>query len=178
MKRLLMAVSLSLAATTPVWASSDVGFDLNINLGNRPRAVAVPVAPAAVGPAVVIDEPPLFIVPPQLGFYVGVGVPYDIFMIGNLYYLHSGNAWYRSRDYRGPWGAVGYRGLPPGLRKHRLDRIRYYRDDEYRHYEHDRDHYRGRYYRPDKEWKERRKDERRMEREERKEHRGHGRDRD
>lgn len=175
MKRLLLAVSLSLAAATPVLASSDVGFDLNINIGNRPRVAAVPVA---AGPSVVIDEPPLFIVPPQLGFYVGVGVPYDIFMIGNFYYLHSGNGWYRSRDYRGPWGSVGYRGLPPGLRKHRLDRIRYYRDDEYRHYEHDRERYRGRYYRPDKEWKGHRKEERRMDGDGRREEHRHGHDRD
>lgn len=180
MKRALMLATLLTASAAPAFAGSDVGFDLNINVGNRPQVV-VPAPPVAVvPPRVVFEQPPVFIAPPNLGFYVGVDIPYDIFFISGRYYLYQGNSWYVAPDYNGPWGGVRYRSLPPGLRKYKMDRIRYYRDDEYRVYHQDHDHYRGRYFRPDKEWKERRKEEREQWKEERKwekeerKHRGKG----
>ncbi|MRS05897.1 hypothetical protein EG832_22160, partial [bacterium] len=33
---------------------------------------------------VVIEEPPEFIQPPEVGFYVATGVPYDLFFVSNL----------------------------------------------------------------------------------------------
>ncbi|WP_298267495.1 hypothetical protein [Geobacter sp.] len=179
MKRALMLATLFTVSASPVFAA-DVGFDLNINVGNRPQVV-VPAPPVAVvPPGVVFEEPPVFIAPPRLGFYVGVDIPYDIFFISGRYYLYQGNSWYVAPHYNGPWGVVRYRSLPPGLRRHRLERIHYYRDHEYRVYRGDHDHYRGRYFRPEKEWKERRKEEherwkeeRKWEKEERK-HRGRG----
>ena len=176
MKKLFVLVPLFMAAASPALASSDVGFDVNINVGNRPPAVAPAPYP------VVIEQPPVFIVPPRLGFYVGVDIPYDMFYISGRYYLYHGNSWYLAPDYNGPWRVVKYKSLPPGLRKHKLERIRSYRDDEYHVYAAERDHYRGRHFKPDKEWKERRKEEKRREKEERKhhkEHKGHkGHDRD
>lgn len=196
MKKFLAVVPLVLVAASPVLAASDVGFDVNINVGNKPKIV-VPAPPPVVVPApppvvvsappqVVIEEPPVFIVPPRLGFYVGVDIPYDIFYISGRYYLWQNNHWYRAPHYRGPWKVATYQSLPPGLRKHKLERIRYYRDDEYRVYRHDHDRYKGRHFKPEKEYKEHRKEERKRakeewkrEKHEYKEHgkgRGHGRD--
>ncbi len=157
--------SLAAAGVTLLWGTaahaSHVGVNLNINLGNPPVVVApapVAVVPPPAGPLYLddIQEPPEFVYPGQLGFYVAVGVPYDMFYIGTTYYLFRDNAWYRSPRYGGPWRAVPFRALPPGLRRHRFDRIRYYRDMEYRHYRHDRDRYRGRWFRPEREWRDHR----------------------
>ncbi|GLI39071.1 YXWGXW repeat-containing protein [Geobacter hydrogenophilus] len=175
MKKFFMAVPLVLATASPLLAASDVGFDVNINVGNRP-GVVIPAPPAVVVPTprVVIEEPPVFIEPPRLGFYVGVDVPYDLFYISGRYYLWQDNHWYRAPHYRGPWNVVSYSNLPPGLRKHKLERIRYYRDDEYRVYHREHDRYRGKHFKPEKEYKKRYKEERKREKFENK-HRGEGR---
>jgi hypothetical protein len=86
----------------------------------------------------------------------------------NLYY---GNSWHRSRHHSGPWVEIPYRQLPPGIRKHRIEQIRSHRDREYRVYLRERDHYRGRSFRPKHERKEELKDERRHDREEMKDDR-------
>lgn len=185
--------------------ASNVGVDVNLQIGNPPPPPQVIIRESAPPPTRVIvreAEPPSrtiiieddvdFIYPSQLGFYVGVGVPFDLFFLNNFYFTYRDGYWYRAHNHRGPWVEVQRRHLPPGLRKHKLDRIRYYRDHEYRLYERDRDHYRGRHTRSDKgEWKghrkavkeyrkdEKRRDkmERKMEKHERRDDRGrHGRD--
>jgi hypothetical protein len=144
------------------------------------------VAPPPPPPRTVIiediEEPPDFVYPDSLGFYVAVGIPYDLFYIGNTYYMYRDNAWYRAPHYRGPWVVTRYKHLPSGLRRHKFERIRYYRDHEYRVYREEHDRYRGRHFRPEREWKERRheereqwKEEKHREKEERKEQRRHGR---
>lgn len=179
MKKFLAVVPLILTAVSPVLADSNVGFDVNISVGNRP-GVVVPAPPAVVvpaGPRIIIDEPPVFITPPRLGFYVGVDIPYDMFYISGRYYLWQDNHWYRAPHYSGPWGVVKYKNLPPGLRKHKLERIRYYRDDEYRSYHRDRGHYRGKHFKPGKEYKKHYKQERKHDKSEYKQHgkgKGHG----
>lgn len=180
MKKFLTVLPLFFATVSPSLAASDVGFDVNINVGNRP-GVVIPAPPAVVVPAprVVIEEPPVFITPPRLGFYVGVDIPYDIFYISGRYYLWQDNYWYRAPSYGGPWTVVNHRNLPPGLRKHNLERIHYYRDDEYRVYSHEHDHYQGKHFKPGKEYKERYKEERKREKREYKHHgeeKGHGHD--
>ena len=153
--------------------ASNVGVDIHI--GNQPvvvpAPVPVPVPPPAPAP-VVIEEPPLFLYPPELGFGVAVGVPYDIFYISGFYYLNRGDIWYRSDYYNGPWMVTRYKSLPPGLRRHRFERIHYYRDREYRHYQDEHDRYHGRHFRPEKERRkmehERRKEEHREWKEEKK----------
>jgi hypothetical protein len=190
--------------------ASNVGVDLNLQIGNPPPPQVIIRESAPPPPRVIVreHEPPSrtiiieddvdFIYPSQLGFYVGIGVPYDLFFLNNFYFTYRDGYWYRAPNHRGPWVVVERRHLPPGLRKHKLDRIRHYRDREYRVYERERDHYRGRHFRSDRgEWKEHRradreqwkdekrheKMERRIEKEERKEDRrrdkeDHGRDRD
>jgi hypothetical protein len=110
--------------------AANVGVNVNFNLGLLP-------------------EPPVFIAPPSLGFFVAVGIPYDMFLFGSNYYMYRNDAWYISRGYNGPWGVIEYRRLPRGLRKHKYEQIISIRDQEYRVYEQDRDHYRGKHYRPE-----------------------------
>lgn len=155
MKKLSALLFVLAAASTA--QATDVGFDLNINIGNRPKVVAPAPSPA---PVIVVEEPPEFIYPSSLGFYVAVGVPYDIFYVSNTYYLYRGNVWYRAAGYNGPWVVVRHDHLPRGLRKHKYEKIRMVRDEEYRIYREDRDRYRGRHFKPGKERKERHKEER------------------
>jgi hypothetical protein len=173
-KSMVVALFMVVATASAVGASSNVGVDVNINVGTPPLP---PPAP----PMVVVQGPPVFIMPPSLGFYVAVGVPYDLFHVGGTYYLYQGNSWYRAPYYNGPWKGMKYKQLPPGLRKHRHDQIISYRDQEYRVYRDEQERYRGRHFKPDKEWKEQRKEEKehgkeekKREKEENKEHKKHG----
>lgn len=130
MKNLIRVLAiLSLLFSSAILAQAgDVGINLNVNIG----------------------APPVFIAPPALGFYVAVGIPYDMFFIDMNYYMYRSGGWYRSSGYNGPWAVVQYRRLPPGLRKHKYAHIIKLRDDEYRNYDRDRDHYQGKQYRPEK----------------------------
>ena len=137
MKRLLAATAaVVLLQTAPAaWA----GISFNINVG---------------GPPVVIEQPPDFLYPAELGFGVAVGVPYDMFFFSGVYYINRGGGWYRTSSYGGNWVRVRPRELPPEFRRYKMGRIHEYRDREYRVYTRDRDHYRGRYYRPVREGRE------------------------
>lgn len=172
MKRIGLAVIVAALVAVPLVQAVQAEVKVNVNVG-IPVVPVVPVIPAppvavAAPPQIVISAPPEFILPPSLGFYVAVGIPYDMFYIGSTYYLYRDNHWYRGPHYGGPWRAVERRHLPPGLRKHKYERIRYLRDEEYRSYREDHDHYRGKHFRPDKEWKEHRKEEKEHWKEERK----------
>lgn len=183
--RIATALALAALMAVPSLGTAESNFNVNVNLG-----VPVPPPPTVVvAPRVVFDAPPLFLAPSSLGFYVGVDMPHDMVLISGVYYLFQGNHWYRANHYNGPWVVTRYEQLPAPVRRYKVEKIRYYRDHEYRAYHADRDHYRGRHFRPGKaekeEWrgeKDRRKEEKREEREEWKEHkkhgRGHGRDND
>lgn len=125
----------ALLGTSPALAS-DVGIDLNIHLGSPP---AVPI---------IVEEPPLFLVPASLGFQVAVGVPYDMFLIDSRYYLCKGKVWYVAPGYDGPWTAIRHDRLPPGLAKRRHADLIALRDEEYRHYRQEGERYRGKVYHP------------------------------
>jgi hypothetical protein len=129
MRKSLFCMMFVLLAPFSQAFASDVGFSIGINVG-------VPGAPAPVyapQPAV-IEEPPEFIAPPQLGFYVAAGVPYDLFFAGNLYYFCRGNVWYTSPYFNGPWAPVHYNYVPYALRRYPVERIHYYRDAYFRGY--------------------------------------------
>jgi hypothetical protein len=159
------ALIVLLAALTAT-SSTQAEVNVNVNLG-----VPVPRVIVSGPPAVLFTTAPLFVAPSRLGFYVGVDTPYDIIFSSDFYYLYYGNSWHRARHHNGPWIEVPYRELPPGIRKHRIEQIRTYRDREYRVYRNDRDHYRGRSFRPEHERKMELKDERRHDRQEIKEER-------
>lgn len=145
MKRSL-TIALALAVTAASAAlAREGGVNLNINLG---VPVITEPAPPPPQPRVVLRAAPRFIFSPFLGMYVSVGVPYDIVYIGNDYYLYQDGFWYRGPYYNGPWVRVESRRLPPGLHKYRFEQIRHYRDEEFRRYERDREHYRGQWHEP------------------------------
>ncbi len=65
------------------------------------------------------------------------------------------------------WVAMRHRDLPPGLRRHDLERTRAYRRAEYDVYRRDRDHYHGKHFMTRKdEWKAQRKAEKEYAKEE------------
>ena len=123
----VLVILVSLFGSVVLAQAANVGVNVNINLG----------------------EPPVFIAPPSLGFYVAVGVPYDMYMIDSNYYMYRGGGWYISSGYNGPWAIVSYNRLPRGLRSHKYADIIRVRDSEYRNYQKDQTHYRGKQYRPE-----------------------------
>lgn len=153
MKRLISACILTAACAATAQAGN---VNLNISLGTP--AVAVPVAAPVPAAPVVIDEPPEFVMPSPLGFYVAVGVPYDLFYVSGSYFVVRDGIWYRSSHYRGPWHSVPYRKLPGKMRRYQIERIRAFRDSEYRHYSGDRGRYHDRFFRPAHEAREERKE--------------------
>ncbi len=160
----LVPAALALGASAA--SAGNVGVDVNLHIGNQPQQVVVP-APVVVQPApVMVQQPPVlsieedvhFVYPAQLGFFVAVGVPYDLFYVRNNYYLCRDGRWFRAPGSHGPWVSAQYRDLPPGLRRYKLERIREYRRAEYEVYRRDRDNYRGKQFMTGKdEWKAHRK---------------------
>jgi len=140
MKKFMLFI---LVALWPAVAAADVG--VNVNIGVTPPVV---VAPAPGPPQVVLSVAPRFIFSPTLGFYVSVGVPYDIVFMDSNYYLYASGAWYSAQYYNGPWARA--RHVPAEIRRYRHEDIRHYRDTEYRAYERDREHYNGRWYQPER----------------------------
>jgi hypothetical protein len=131
--RKLLAVALAIGLLSMAsLAKADVGFSINVG-----------------GPPIVIQQPPDFLYPPELGFGVAVGVPYDLIYLNGVYYVFRGGGWYRASYWGDSWIRVPGRGLPPELRRYRIGRIHEFRDREYRMYVRDRDHYRGQHFRPE-----------------------------
>jgi hypothetical protein len=121
--------------------------EVHINIGSAPR------------PVFVIDRRPNFVELGSQGFSVSYGSKYDIILLNNAYYLNQGGLWYRASNYNGPWVVVRDRALPSRIRRHRMEDIRRFRDEEYRR---NRSHYDGRDYRHDRrDWRDERRDERR-----------------
>ena len=108
-------------------ARAEVGFDIHV--GNMPAA-----PPPAPPPVFVVDEPPEMVFVPEIGFYVAIGIPYDVVYVGNRYYYHHGDAWYGSPYYNGPWVYAGPKRLPPGLRRYKIERIHEYREARWKEY--------------------------------------------
>ena len=94
-------------------------------------------------------EAPGFIYSPALNVYVAIGVPYDLVYTGSGYFYFYRGYWYRGPHYNGPWVFATRAYLPPALIRFGIDRIRYYRNEEFRRYEHDRAHYAGHIYHPE-----------------------------
>ena len=138
MKKSLLIALAVLILSPLVSVASDVNVNVNLDLGR-----------AGHGP-LVIEDPPLFLVPPSLGFRVAVGVSYEMVMLDGSYFVfHAGN-WHRGPDYDGPWVVVAPSHLPPGLRKHHREKIIEYRDEEYHHYRKDKSRYHGKSFHPEK----------------------------
>lgn len=139
MRKILLCCALVLTAV-PLAHASNVGVSVGVNIGGPP--------PAYVYPPVVIDRPPVFLRPPALGFYVAAGVGYDMFYLGNRYYLNSGSAWYASQYYNGPWVTINYNTIPYEIRRHPIKQVHYYRDVHYRKYNNKKARYQYRHFQP------------------------------
>jgi hypothetical protein len=133
-KMLLLFVAVMFSASAAF--AADVGFDLHVS--NR--------VPAPI----IVPEPPLFLLPPHLGFDVAVGVDFDMFHIDGRFYQCREGHWYVAPRYDGPWEGIGPKHLPPGLAKKRYTEIIRLRDAEYVRYRKEKDHYHGKTYRPGK----------------------------
>jgi hypothetical protein len=78
-------------------------------------------------------SPAVAVIPGTQVYYVQ-NYDYDVYRYGRYWYYNTGNAWYRSRSYRGPWIYVGYRSVPaqfsyiPTRYRHHW---RTFRDDRY-----------------------------------------------
>lgn len=142
--RKLMAVAAAVVLFQGA-SAAQAGVSFNINVG---------------GPPIVVSQPPDFLYPPELGFGVAVGVPYDMFYLGGVYYINRGGGWYRTSSYGGDWIRVRPRELPPEFRRYKIARIHQFRDREYRMYSRDRGHYGGRSFRPGGEGREEHREQR------------------
>ncbi|MGE5190531.1 MAG: hypothetical protein ACM3NF_10780 [Gemmatimonadota bacterium] len=81
-------------------ARSDVGVNLNINLGPPP----------------VIESPPAdLVLMPGIGVYFIPGISADIFFYDGYWWAPRGPRWYRAQSPRGPWAIARSRAVPPPL---------------------------------------------------------------
>ncbi len=126
---------LGLGVIAPAYA----GVNVNINLG----APAVVVAPP---PPVEVEAPPEMVFLPEPGIYVAIGLPFDIFFISGRYYYFHGDNWFWAQGYGGPWVHVGYKSLPPGLRRYKVERLREFREREYKVYKVEGPKFRGKHF--------------------------------
>jgi hypothetical protein len=127
MKKYLAGLVFSMLLPVTQSYASHVNFNVGVNIG-------VPVAPVYAAPPVAIAAPPDFVAPPELGFYVAVGVPYNLFFYDNSYWLCRNGAWYSAPYYNGPWVSTGFNRVPYGLRRYPMNRIHYFRDNYYGRY--------------------------------------------
>jgi hypothetical protein len=85
---------------------------------------------------------------PDLGYYVAMGLPYDMIYDGRGYYFHNGGYWYSTAYYGGPWLRIGVNLLPPLILRYPILEVHRYRDLEFRRYERERGNYKGKIHRP------------------------------
>src|SRR5436190_17411806 len=97
-------------------------------------------------PPVIVAAPPTMLFLSDPGVFVAIGVPYDIFFIGERYYYYRGDNWFWAAGYGGPWVYVGNRSLPPGLRKFKVERLREFREREYKVYKVQGPRFRGEHF--------------------------------
>ena len=93
-----LAVALSLA--TAGLAQAGVSADINLHVGGRPA------------PVVLFDREPDVLLVPNTRVYAVSGLDYDLFRYGQYWYINDGGYWYRARNYRGPFGAIRFEGVP------------------------------------------------------------------
>ncbi|OGC04725.1 hypothetical protein A2276_01970 [candidate division WOR-1 bacterium RIFOXYA12_FULL_43_27] len=77
-------------------------LNVNINLGPPP---------------IVVSEPPHVVMIPRTGIYYVPNVSYDVFFYNGFWWSPRGDRWYRSSQYKGPWGAVERAYVPAHLFK-------------------------------------------------------------
>ncbi len=94
----IMAVFL--ASGVPAFGATDIGVNLNINLGPPPVLVA---------------PPPELVLIPETGVYFIPDAGADIFFYSGFWWAPRGPNWYRADSPRGPWIIMEVRSVPPPL---------------------------------------------------------------
>ena len=94
------ALAAFLAFGAPAHARSNVGVNLNINLGPPP---------------VLVSPPPDLLLIPQTGIYFIPGISADIFFFDGSWWAPRGPKWYRAHSPRGPWVIADVRHVPGPL---------------------------------------------------------------
>jgi hypothetical protein len=145
MKKRLMSFGILCIVFTSALANAGVGIDFDIHLGNRSEPSPPPVVPEP--PPIIVETPPEMVYVGDLGIYVAVGIPNDLFFQDNIYYYNVSGVWYQSASYRGPWVRTVDRGIPPGLRRHRIEEIHRIREHAREDYREHGDRFRGRHFR-------------------------------
>lgn len=92
--------------------------------------------------------PPQFIYVPKLSFYVAIGTPYDIAYVDSGYFMFRDGTWYGTGYYGGPLLQLEPSTLPSLLLRHDMKEFRRLRDVEFRRYNRDPAHYKGRLHSP------------------------------
>ncbi|NTU57787.1 MAG: hypothetical protein HGB00_02545 [Chlorobiaceae bacterium] len=105
------------------------------------------------GPDFYLEVRPDFIYLDDYGFAVSYGGPYDVIYYGDYYFIFRDGYWYRSQDYRGPWGRIRHSELPPPIGRHEWGDINRRRDIEYRNY--DRGYWDNRFRSDREQWRDR-----------------------
>lgn len=104
-----------LAYGSPAFARSDVGVNLNINLGPPPVLVAPPSDLVLI---------------PGTGVYYVPGVSADIFYCDGYWWAPRGPGWYRAYAPNGPWVVIEARAVPRPLFRVPRDYRVVYRHEE------------------------------------------------
>jgi hypothetical protein len=134
-----MALALLVGAAAPVHADTRTYFGFTIGLGNAPPPPRV----------VYVQHPHTVFVPEEQVYVVDdPGPDCDVFSYGPYWYMSSGDFWYRSRSYRGPFVSVDVRTVPRPIFAVPAERWHHYpRSLERWHGDHDngRGHAWGRY---------------------------------
>ncbi len=141
-----LAIPLTLCAAQS--HAGNVGVDIHLGIPAPPVVMVPRPAYRQPAPAFSFNETPEFIYSPFLRFSMAIGSPYDLFYDNNHYYIFSEGSWHRSSQLNGPWTIVNYRSLPPDFRRHKIDKIRQYRDREYDVYRYHRPNHPDRHYSP------------------------------
>ncbi|NTW52545.1 MAG: BcpO-related WXXGXW repeat protein [Chlorobiaceae bacterium] len=114
-----------------IWLAAGVAGMLLGNVTTDADAAVRRYIHTREGQSFVIESRPNFIMLPELGFSVAVGSPYDIVFYENRYFINRNGTWYRAKNYRGPWEFIRQNDLPSRIKKHPVEDIRRFRDDEY-----------------------------------------------
>ena len=129
---LLVALLCWVAAPTGAQAATGV-VGIPLKGGNLPAAAFSPSPQEILLPApVLVMQPPLFLALPQLGIYVAVNCPHDLFYHIDHYYLWWNSRWFVAPSYNGPWRVMTCALLPDPLRVSGIRNIRKFRDEAHR----------------------------------------------
>jgi len=103
-RSVLLAAALALALAMPALARTRTYYGFHVTVGDAPPP-----------PQVVYTEPPPAVIIPRTRVYQVNNSDYDVFRVGNIYYLSYNGYWYRARSYRGPWVAIDARRVPSSI---------------------------------------------------------------